>query len=466
MMHPDQLLMTLAGGVGLTEIEGDLQDALATGLSKLRTHGELPVVLVDDADQLPTSSLMVLLRLHEKRVQSVPVFSLVMLADPAIDAALTTHQLHVMGTAQFHRLEIPRLAREQTEDYVRHFLRLEGIDHDLRLRPDQLEHIHTVSGGLPGKINDLVVRTLREPAGRKVAGGVRTVIGSLVERKPMTLAAGVAVVLLILLSMTFQQSSDEATREDASAQISGPGYQKSTMEPLPGDIEEASEGSGGGRVEHLIVPPRPALRLDNSRAPEPTPKADGEFATAGASAEGISRDGIPADRASTHEPPAPLAPPPQGAPSPADVQSPTASTNTSFSEQPRLPLNARPEQQPAPAPPPGPTATGSGKIDEQDLARESFLLDQNPAAYTLQILGVGDASTLRPFVERHGLEGHAYYFESRRNGHPWFSLLHGIYPDRASAVAALERLPAVLRQSGAWARSLGSVQEEIRKRKP
>ena len=98
------------------------------------------------------------------------------------------------------------------------------------------------------------------------------------------------------------------------------------------------------------------------------------------------------------------------------------------------------------------------------VRREDWLLSQPPTFYTLQVMAVSDEGALVDYIGRHALGDDVSYFESRRGATPWYSLLYGLYEDRATALAALDALPQHLRKAGAWPRSLASIQEEIRKR--
>ena len=93
--------------------------------------------------------------------------------------------------------------------------------------------------------------------------------------------------------------------------------------------------------------------------------------------------------------------------------------------------------------------------------REAWLRRQQPSAYTLQLLGVQQEAAVHSFLQRHRLPGETAYFRTQREGRPWFSVVYGIYPDRAAAVAARAGLPAAVRDGGVWPRSLASIQEAI-----
>ncbi len=113
------------------------------------------------------------------------------------------------------------------------------------------------------------------------------------------------------------------------------------------------------------------------------------------------------------------------------------------------------EAKPVPAAPP---------VRDAGVYRENWLLNQHPESFTLQLIGVGDAKGVHRFLSSQRLSGDVAYFQTLRNGKPWFIVVTGVYPSRAAAVAARDRLPAKLRKSGAWPRTLGSVHEAIRVR--
>lgn len=93
--------------------------------------------------------------------------------------------------------------------------------------------------------------------------------------------------------------------------------------------------------------------------------------------------------------------------------------------------------------------------------REDWLLKQNPHGYAVQLMGASQERGILSFIKTHKLGGHAAYFRTRYRGHAWYVLLYGVYPNRPAAQAALKRLPATLRKTSPWVRSLASVRTAI-----
>ncbi|ALG67493.1 AAA family ATPase [Beggiatoa leptomitoformis] len=93
----------------------------------------------------------------------------------------------------------------------------------------------------------------------------------------------------------------------------------------------------------------------------------------------------------------------------------------------------------------------------------SWLRVQNPNAYTLQILGAHDYTTLQPFLQTHQLSEVAV-FKTLYRDKEWYVVTTGIYPSRKAAEQALASLPSELReQTQPWIRTLASIQTRLAK---
>jgi septal ring-binding cell division protein DamX len=152
-----------------------------------------------------------------------------------------------------------------------------------------------------------------------------------------------------------------------------------------------------------------------------------------------------------------------------DSLAPTAPTGNRI-ELAALAVAETPEQ-PESADPPPPPATHevpasptSPAQARKPLHGESWLVEQAPDQYTLQILGVHNEAALKKFVKTRGLEDDSAYFRRRLRGKDWFVLLYGSYPDAQAARRAISELPASIRRHKPWPRSMAAVQAEIASR--
>lgn len=118
-----------------------------------------------------------------------------------------------------------------------------------------------------------------------------------------------------------------------------------------------------------------------------------------------------------------------------------------------IPVPAQPKQEDSASPPRPETPQGA-----------DWIARQPPDAYTLQLFSVADQAAVQRFARAHPLDGLAW-FETRREGYPWYSMIRGVYPDAASARAAATTLPEALKLQP-WIRRLGDIQALIRAETP
>ncbi len=481
MMRPDQLFAGLARGMSAPMDTEDSAAVLVAAFAAKRLQGHLPVVVVDDAGQLPMGTLMALVRLHESTGDSKPPFALILMAEPAIEQTLATQQFHAMGTARFKRLDLPKLDYTQTGDYIRHFLAMEGVKQDLNLSNAQLERIHKDSAGLPGRVNELVIQVLHDPDQRKGLPGATVALGRFSRIPPMTSIAISGLLALLIASLVFQEEINRLFEGTAQPVVPSH-WPKPVYEP-------ASERL----VAALPLPEPQAVTGAIKESIADRAVADPQSDQARLASE-VGEGGLTADLQSGVEPlymePA-IEPKPEVEPISALEQEPVPRVQAlptpvpdrlvvdnkgpSTVSQVTVELESRPEPTSTPKPKPKPKSKSKPKTDpkpKQKPAAKSrqtargtrnkdWLAAQRPAAYTLQILGVSDERAAKRFIRNGRFSANVVYYESRRNGRPWFSVLHGVYSDRAAAMAALDRLPDSLRKIGAWPRSLRSVQAEM-----
>ena len=81
--------------------------------------------------------------------------------------------------------------------------------------------------------------------------------------------------------------------------------------------------------------------------------------------------------------------------------------------------------------------------------------------YVVQVLGASSKSNIQSFIDKEKIGADTGYFETRLNGKPWYVVLVGNFPDRASATAAMNTLPAAAKAYGPWVRGVAEIQSAI-----
>ncbi|MBS3800493.1 MAG: SPOR domain-containing protein [Thioalkalivibrio sp.] len=208
--------------------------------------------------------------------------------------------------------------------------------------------------------------------------------------------------------------------------------------------------AGGVPVEPPDLPPAAKVRPGTSEPSAIPPPA----ATA------------PETQVATQEPePAPEPEPePEPAPSPA--------SNAGADPEPEREPKPEPEAESEPAPGPAAETEPADESTAAEPAPEgvdaprlradrAWLNDQESTRMTIQLMAAPDMAAAREYAAAHDLGG-IRYLPTRVNGRDFVVILAGAFPDRASAQRAAEDLPAAVRRTEPWIRSIGSVQSVVR----
>lgn len=102
--------------------------------------------------------------------------------------------------------------------------------------------------------------------------------------------------------------------------------------------------------------------------------------------------------------------------------------------------------------------------DRRSYNRESWILEQVPSGWTIQMLAFSDEAKVRNFIDNHGLHRNAAYFAERRADNVIYKLIYGAYPSKEAADSARSGFTAALREHGPWLRPLQAVQSVINQR--
>ena len=99
---------------------------------------------------------------------------------------------------------------------------------------------------------------------------------------------------------------------------------------------------------------------------------------------------------------------------------------------------------------------------DSSIYREQWLLQQNPQAYTLQLLVSLRRATIDKFLSDHELPStELAYFQIHNDGKKWHSLVFGVYPNYNKATLALAQLPSQLRNPRPWIRQIKDIHVDI-----
>ncbi|SIS43780.1 AAA family ATPase [Neptunomonas antarctica] len=117
-----------------------------------------------------------------------------------------------------------------------------------------------------------------------------------------------------------------------------------------------------------------------------------------------------------------------------------------------------------------PVKTASAKVttgsqpDASQWLKEDQLLTWPSSGYTLQVLGARSEESIVRFMTSLSSRDKLYYFNTLYKNGPWHVVVYGQYANRAAANRAINSLPPDLKKLKPWARSIGGVQQDIKKK--
>lgn len=406
---PEQLMRRVLAGFGLPAIpDEDLAHALQRlelFCERCREEGMLNWLAFDDAQHLHAEALALLVPLLG---QMAGRLRLLFFAEPPWPATL---RAALPAPVTIHLIELAPFERGESYAYLHYRMKTAGLESEPPFSAAELEDVHRLSGGLPGRINGLARQLLIDELE--------------VEQRPLAalplwhlgVVAGTLLLLggLYVWSLFDERPADEQPRPGVAREI--------VVEPAPVLLDDkpsvAEDDLAAGSHEAEVAD-----------APDPH---DDESAS---SALPVAVDSMaPAAVAEAPGPPAA-----RGEHATAPTQAPQVA-------------DSRPT---TPTPPAAPSAAGVGPV----AADEEYLLALEGSRYLLQIMASDDLRRVQRFAARQTLPLRQY--SKLNGGRRWYALVHGDYPDQASAQRAARELAAQLGGNAPWARRVDAVQREIR----
>lgn len=465
-----------AGGVlrlisqGLNVPQADVGDVLQR-VAQLVATGQEVYLLVDDADQLDDASLDAMMALAAGNADGrAHVF---LFADSNLVPRL---ELYADGAECFHVIELQPYSEEETREYLAQ--RLEGAGQSIELLSDrQVADIHLASAGWPGAINQIAREGLidamlvqRGAAQRAGAGaGFKLPIKHLLAL--VVVAAGVGGAWMMQGRSENGQPAPTVTQLPLDQAL----VPASPADPIAVDGGPAQAGPKidfAGSSQPLPLPlageAQPVIRQPLAQA-----AGDVEAEEPGAAESSAA---LPAAEASVPVAAAAPVEPVRVAPTTAPVP-PIAKTE--------LPVAVKPAAAPvvaaAPKPPVAPVVAPKAAVKPPEkppvavakaatatkvaaapksAAGAGWYGSQAPGHYVVQVLGTGVEANAQAFVRQQGADYH--YFKKQLQGKPIYVVTYGSFATRAAAQSAINNLPAKVKASKPWPRTVASVQQEIK----
>lgn len=409
-----EVLKALARALGAADTTDDmgsaeLGDIVRAQLVKSQATNSLPVLVVDDAHQLPQPALETLLELGDT---TAGWLRLVFAGEPKTEKLV----LRARASRQPNWLSLitlQPLTLAETSDYLRVRLLEAGWNGDSPFDADATAALYARAGGHPSRLSELAGEALESRVPAPTGVGYPWWKS---RRMAIAGGSGLALVLLAFIVLTWTSGNVEETPAVSSFE-------------LPQSVLGTTPQAGSGNAQTAPAPPPASAVPDpvegppppNRTAELPLPKPNSPAATV-PTVQGAATVAASTSNANPRKPPPRPAPPPRPRTvSPVAVPAPT----------PRSTLA------PTPAPP-----------TPQIVS----------AAFGIQLGAFADRTAANAYIVAHNLAGKTRIYRlNRTDSSPVFAVIYGQYDTREEASGAVITLPLNLRASGPWSRSLEAM---------
>ena len=520
MLNADQLLYEITQGFGVTAPPRDseaLQDVLYQQLVQLQNKNQEPILVIDDAHELPLETLEALFLLADVEGRHGNLLRILMFCEPLINTILDHPEIRSLRERVTHSLEMPYLTEEQTAEYVYHRLSVAGMTSSNPFTAKDIHHIYKLSDGVPAKVNETCHMLLNE------SEGIIDPLYSDTDRPEknrsfLTQLIVASIILLLLIALFFQNEINNVFNADtqpitqAKIEKTPPTVVETQIKPIAPEQDTLVFEMPKNQTSQTISPDKTIEKPEKIAQPiniDPlaaTEKAQADLSSAPTiTTELPEQKPAPAAKISiTSITPSPLigSSKPQtltikGSAIPqdtevqvqwstgkktlqshqvewlsqkeirielttgsnADIWHVVLMNGNNLSQPFRFDVLAA-KQKPIAAKIAQPKIieTKQSTSTPKTLWDQSWINRQPGHHLTLQLLASQNKKSLTEFVQQHSIKDFAVAFETQKNLKPLYVLIIGSYPDRAQATQAITQLPASLKSIKPWIRDYKSIQ--------
>lgn len=158
MMDADSMLTDIAGGFGLNGLPHDpngVQEIVFEHLKALQHDELVPILLIDDAHELPKDALETLFYFADIEAAQGHLLRIILFCEPQIDIMLESPSIRPLRERITHTLELNPLSENQTAEFIKHRMAVAGFEGTSPFTPQVIHKIHKISRGIPSHICEL-----------------------------------------------------------------------------------------------------------------------------------------------------------------------------------------------------------------------------------------------------------------------------------------------------------------------
>lgn len=170
-LSPSQLLRSVASGLGLVPkyFRNDLLDQIHGKLFELYEEGREPVLLIDEAQLIPSKATFDEIRLLTNfQLDDQNLLSVILIGQPELETRLSHRSFNALNQRIGMRYFIGPLNEEETVRYIEHRVERAGGTRNPFTR-EAMAELYRWSGGIPRLINTIATTALLDAFGEDAA---------------------------------------------------------------------------------------------------------------------------------------------------------------------------------------------------------------------------------------------------------------------------------------------------------
>ena len=437
--------------------EVELRTVIRLRLGALEQAGKVAVLLFDDAEHLTPEVINAIVTLANTE-DKLAEFRVLLAADLDHSALLENLQREAPQHGLVHVVEIPRLTAAQVQALIAHRLHGTDVHADDYFSAADYARLTTEAQGLTGHVVTLARQQLAE---RTRSGGHAHSAGTRVAwvRKLAFTALGLGAIAggaWLANRHAEPGAAGDPVAMPSAIEVPAPPAPVPPLAPLA--PEPASE------VPTMATERAPIVSVPETLAPPIVVGAVGDPPPAVSSVGTTPTPSLPPSVVDNATP----TPAPRELPKGSRATEPTVPATMKVVKRHPTPTVVEPPPPHEHASKPSAPSAVAARAPREAIKKPAtapivasysreWLLKQPANGHVLQLFGVRERGAAQRFVAQHGIAEHSVLLSSTLNGKPWYLVTYGYFPNRTAALAAAATLPAPLRATHPWARSIGSL---------
>jgi DamX protein len=397
------------------------------------------LLLIDDAQNLPIDVVAVLLQLKQKAAVEGKL-RIVLFATMELEQRILRSILKEDFSEHVHTIEIEPLTASEVEAFLMQEWRNTNNDGASPFDRARCKKIYSLSGGIPGKVQQIARDFLRGKDDNKLASESKGLSPVMVG---VTVSFGVLFCILAILWPTAdnkivvkEEPIIAQTQPDVRPEAENTENLAAAIETAP--LAASNETMPDKSVETVALVESVATSSEETLSIEPTIAQDNYAAKIDRLEKSVQNLQQQLNKE-------------QEARRMMEMQ-----YKHLVSKQTHTNLNPRAKTI-KPVLPKSKKSLSFSKYEKHILSLPS-------KNYALQLLCLNNEAKVVDFIKQHKLEHKASYYKSTFKGKDWFILVYGNYANKADAQLALAKLPKSLKKLHPWPREYNNIQGSIKKR--